>query len=193
MFLLLLLFLLIRMGAYRVLRGIESSTGLCSYFDDLSYGSPYFRIFDFILGMLIYNLYNAYRECAAFKSSFWEVLVIVTFVFYYILRDIVGLPSSMQVFFDAALPVLLILIFSFQQGVVSNYLSCNLWVKLGKMTMFIFFFHYIAVLYVKALMSSIEIVLTPLQIVFVSLFLIAIITYLIMLLWGLVAKYFSYK
>lgn len=193
MFLLLLFILLIRMGAYCVLRGIEAPTGLCSYFDDLSYGSPYFRIFDFILGMLIYNLYYTYRECAAFKSSLWEILVIVTFVFYYILRDIVGLPSSMQIFFDAALPVLLIFIFSFQRGVVSKCLSSNLWVKLGKMTMYIFFFHYIAVLYVKALVSSMQIVLLPSQIVLVSLFLIAIITYLIMLFWGLINKFFSYK
>lgn len=191
LFLLLLIALLVRLGAYWVLSDIENSSVFSSYFDDLSYGSPYFRIFDFILGMLLYNLYNNYRECAIFKSSTWEVFVMLLFVLYYIFRDVVGLSSSVQIFLDAALPVLMIFIFSFQKGVISRCLSSKYWQKLGAITMYIFFFHYVAVLYVKAFVGSISITFSPIITILISLVLILLITYMTMLLWNYVCRIVS--
>lgn len=189
--LLLISALVLRMAIFIIFHNIENTTGLGSYFDDLSYGSPYFRIFDFILGMLLFNYYSICRKYHIWNASILEIAVTVLFVSYYIFRDFIGISSVVQIALDAFLPVLWIFVFSFEKGCLSKFMSHQHMVKLGGLTMYIFLFHYVAVLYVKALLDYFPIISLPFFTVSLSLLLIVVFTCLIMITWEKINVFFK--
>jgi peptidoglycan/LPS O-acetylase OafA/YrhL len=117
------------------------------YYKNLFYVNPFFRIFDFIVGILLFELYLKIKNrervinynILEFSSL---VLLIVFFIFH---RE---LPLVVRYSVYYWLPMsFLILVFSFQKGVLSRLLSNSTLILLGEISFGFYMFHQLVLKY----------------------------------------------
>ncbi len=111
----------------------------------LVYGSPYRRVFYVLIGMslaMIYNrLKNANIELSVRNSNILEVIVCIVAIVYYLLKETLPLGLYHYII-DLLICAAVIIVFSFDKGNISVFLSTPLMQKLGNMAMYIFLIHY---------------------------------------------------
>lgn len=112
--------------------------------NDLAYGSPYIRIFDFALGILICDLFvSRYNKPIKNATSSEIILTIIFFAWYFGRNGIFAdLPSEFSYIVDVVISAFILYVFAFQSGFVSRLLQSKAMVKLGDLSMYIFLFHY---------------------------------------------------
>ena len=122
-------------------------------FTDLAYGSPYIRVFDFIIGMLICDLSICQRHISWWNKSVFSILEVIissAFVLWFFLRNAIcygekgpyGIYEETKNLVDICIVCVLIYIFSYEAGVVSKFMKKSFMVKLGGVAMYIFLAHY---------------------------------------------------
>lgn len=110
------------------------------------YINPLFRIFDFIIGLLIYELYTMLKK-HTYKikiSSFLEVIsILIFFVFCYFSQHI-DQKFKWSIFFWFPMS-LIILVFAFQKGKISNFLSNKSLLILGEISFAFYMVHQLVI------------------------------------------------
>lgn len=128
---------------------IEEAT----FFDMLVYASPYRRVFYVILGMLLCLLRVNFSVKPGSKNRLFNVLEIAAATIglaYFFGNDMVGMRDSLgdlAYALDVTIVGTLLLVFSFEGGLVSKILSSKPLQTLGKMSMYIFLIHYVLLIY----------------------------------------------
>lgn len=122
-----------------------------SIFDDLTYGSPYIRIFDFVSGILIADIYMMLRKSKLKKKGIrnLEYIVIFIAVIWFIFKNSIApvYDTTLYSFFPKrAIAFLLasaiVFVFAFEQGPISKKINKGIFLLLGKVTMYIYLMHY---------------------------------------------------
>lgn len=133
-FLVILLYLIV----YFLFSIIERNT----IFDDLKYGSPWIRIFQFILGILICDLFFITNNKK--NTSLKEIIIYMLFICWLLLRNniFIGKLLIFKQLIDISIVAYLIYIFSFENGILSKILNNKKLVFLGNNSMYIFLLHY---------------------------------------------------
>lgn len=113
----------------------------------LFYINPLFRIVDFILGIVIYDLYiNLKNQKTLVDFTILEFLSIAIFVLFFSLRDSVTDTSLYSIFYW--IPIMtIILIFAFQQGAISKILSHKYAIWLGEISFGFYMIHHLVMRY----------------------------------------------
>jgi peptidoglycan/LPS O-acetylase OafA/YrhL len=124
------------------------------YYKDLFYVNPFFRIFDFIIGILLFELYQILKvKKRLFNSSMLEFLSLSLLVGFFSIH--LYFPLVVRYSFYYWLPMsFLILVFAFQEGVVSRLLSHEKWLLLGEISFGFYMFHQLILKYFIILNKS---------------------------------------
>lgn len=134
-FILLMVFLII----FGVIDGV-------SFFNDLRYGSPYTRIWYFIIGMCLCEVVEKTKISSNYVVSTVFEIGIILFMIAWIICPHFGMINVHNYYLSEAINilvcVLLIVIFAHQAGAISKILSGRIFVVLGKCAMYIYLFHY---------------------------------------------------
>ncbi|WP_413998292.1 acyltransferase family protein [Flavobacterium sp. W1B] len=119
------------------------------HYKSLFYVNPLFRIFDFIIGILLYELYLKIKDKERLISyNILEPFSILLLVFFFIFHRELPLVMRYSVYYWLPMS-LLILIFSFQKGKLSNFLSSRVLIFLGEISFGFYMFHQLILKYFK--------------------------------------------
>ena len=88
----------------------------------LVYSTVYIRIFSFMAGILCFDIREDFREATYCVSNFELPLAIIT-IFWWLFAGISPLPMVFQELINIILASLLIIVFSFDKGIVSSHLN----------------------------------------------------------------------
>ncbi|CAM3029198.1 acyltransferase family protein [Flavobacterium frigoris] len=124
------------------------------YYKNLFYVNPFFRIFDFVVGILLFELYlkikNTEKVINYNVLEFSSILLLVVFFIFHS-----QLPLVVRYSIYYWLPMsFLILVFAFQKGVVSRLLSTNTLILLGEISFGFYMFHQLVLKYFLMLNKS---------------------------------------
>lgn len=133
-----------------VLLAFYKIDNISAFFNDLSYGSPYLRIFDFVMGILLCDIYLAKSRAwgnGACVSNAFEIFSVGIVLCWWLLRNSFVLNSTEFDFvlkgsFDVLIVAVTLFVFSADGGIVSRFLSTSTMQTLGKSAMFVYLFHY---------------------------------------------------
>lgn len=134
---------------YYIFEAIESRT----FFDSLSYTSPYLRIFYLISGILLCDMVKLSKRNLNAFNTFSETVIVLLNILWFVFRNSITIDIHIKYIVDFLLCVLLIYIFAFERGYISKALSNSFHVKAGNNTMYWFLIHYPIRLYVHAIFS----------------------------------------
>ena len=127
-----------------------------TYFDDLAYGTPYYRISNFVLGILVYDLFSYYSDKLQTVKMIakMEIPITLLLLLYYLLRNSIESNFYLLISLDFMLPALWIFVFAFRKDVISELLNNVKWSNSSYFSPHIFLFHYVAVLYAICLFGD---------------------------------------
>ena len=111
-------------------------------FDDLNYGSPFFRIWHFIAGILLCNIIVKSKNGGGGKIECF--CIIAVFLWYFFRNDdlLIDLNISIKVLVDLVMACAIVFVFAPQSGCVSKWMSTNKsFVLLGNVSMYIYLIH----------------------------------------------------
>src|SRR5574344_499956 len=131
--------------------GLHSLDVADLFFNDLSYGSPYLRITDFVIGILLCDLFfvkqdKKMNEKSLRKFTGIEIFSILTLLAWWVMRNAVSFNILFDVhlknFIDVIIAAETIYVFAWQKGYVSKILASPIMLTFGNSAMFIYLFHY---------------------------------------------------
>ena len=116
-----------------------------AYNCSLVYSSPYRRVFYVLTGMCIslifYRLHNKKNEISFTMASLFEICIVVITLLYHFLRN--TLPGGYYLYvIDIIICSVLVFIFAYDKGIVSQFMAHSYMQKLGNMVMYIYLIHY---------------------------------------------------
>lgn len=119
--------------------------------DMLVYGSPYIRLFYVLIGMNLALLCDKIQKSKSNKTvrniSLYEIVIALLALLYYFTRNyIVPKYFDYRNIIDIIIPSLIILIFSFDSGIVSRLLQSKVFQSLGEISMYLYIIHSILIL-----------------------------------------------
>ena len=118
------------------------------------YVNPFFRITDFMIGILLYNVYEKHWLRGLFKTRLLSTVmelaslgIMVLFMAYH--KDV---PEGYRYSCYYWIPMIVIIfVFSYQSGLVSTLLSNKVMVLLGEISYSFYLLHYLVIRYATAL------------------------------------------
>lgn len=112
------------------------------------YINPFFRIFDFFLGIVLYDLYAKYGDRNVFKknATMLEIGAIVLFFIFYVLRVHVSQDFRWSLYYWIPMASL-IFIFGLQGGRLSKLLSNQICIWLGEISFAFYMIHQLLLLF----------------------------------------------
>ncbi|WP_050612378.1 acyltransferase family protein [Ligilactobacillus agilis] len=118
-------------------------------FNDFAYGSPYIRVFQFFLGILLCDLFiwvkqSKYMKKISILCGKIELgLLAIFFIWYLEKNDIYyGRFGEIKDFLDMVFVALIIFVYAFECGIISHIFQDNKFVLLGSVSMYVFLIHY---------------------------------------------------
>lgn len=112
------------------------------------YKSPLIRIFPFLLGTVVNNIYCLLGNSRIKNGSFAELLGIVVFFLWWIIAYNTGFPTVVTECIDMLVSMFVILIFVFSdKGIVSRLLSKKRMLHLGNISLEFYLIHYLIIQY----------------------------------------------
>lgn len=158
-FLSVIIILLLNLIVFYILYSIQLTI---PFFNDLSYGTPFYRVFSFILGILLCDIYICSRNFFKKRKNILNILeflsIISVIVWYFVRMSIVKnniFCMTICYFIDLILPAFVLFSFSFEGGYLSNF-----FIKASNYsnnTMYIYLFHSVAISYIVPLVDLINI------------------------------------
>jgi peptidoglycan/LPS O-acetylase OafA/YrhL len=123
---------------FQVFLLIEKNT----FFDQLSYASPYFRVFFLVIGMIIAKLVGYLKEKPLKSMTVYEGLICVLCITWFFLRKTCNKIAIITKFVDVLLCVALIFIFALDNGRISAFMNKSKFADLSGYVMYIYLLHY---------------------------------------------------
>jgi len=117
------------------------------YYKNLFYVNPFFRVFDFIIGIMLFEIYlKIKKQQRTINYNLLEVCTILLLLFFFVFHVWVPLVMRYSIYYWIPMS-LIILIFSFQKGLVSKFLSNKLLILLGEISFGFYMFHQLVLKY----------------------------------------------
>ncbi|EIA07719.1 acyltransferase family protein [Flavobacterium frigoris] len=117
------------------------------YYKNLFYVNPFFRVFDFIIGLILFEIYlRIKKQQSTTNNDLLEVGSILLLLIFFIFHEWVPLVMRYSVYYWIPM-CLLILIFSFQNGIISRFLSNKSLMFLGEISFGFYMFHQLVLKY----------------------------------------------
>ena len=110
-----------------------------SVLNDLWYGHPFIRCWYLAIGMCIGYLYKVSKTQI---GSGQELLIVLIATAYFFGRNSIAVDNGVLRVFDILLCIIFLYLFACVSGKLSEVLSTKLMVNLGKISMYLFLFHY---------------------------------------------------
>jgi peptidoglycan/LPS O-acetylase OafA/YrhL len=111
------------------------------------YINPFFRIIDFFIGILIYNLYqNVINENIKLNYNFLEIGSIFLFLLFFAFHYFIIYYARYSFYYWIPISFL-VFSFSFQKGFISKILSQKIFVYLGEISFAFYLFHRLILIY----------------------------------------------
>ena len=110
-----------------------------SIFNDFWYGHPFIRCWYLAIGMCIGYLY---KESKTQMGSVQELLIATIAIAYFFGRNSIAVDDGVLRVFDILLCIIFLYVFSCGRGKLSDGFSTKQMVDLGKISMYLFLFHY---------------------------------------------------
>ncbi len=127
------------------------------WYSYLFYINPVLRCSEFILGIVLFRIFaeRTGSSTSHFIASILEIAAIILFGIFLYLHQRVDIVYRFSIFYW--LPIsLIIYIFSWQKGILSNFLSARLFVFLGEISFSFYLLHILAEYYIGILARRIE-------------------------------------
>lgn len=128
------------------------------YYHSIFYISPITRVFDFIIGIILFQLFknNVSSKYSTLKLSILETVSILLFiVFFYFHREV---PQVLRYSIYYWIPMMIIIfVFSIGGGLFSNILSKQWLIYLGKISFGFYLIHQLVIRYFSILIEKFEI------------------------------------
>lgn len=125
-----------------------------TYYKSLFYVNPFFRVFDFVIGLLLFELYSKIKnQQRLIHYNILEVSSVLLLVLFFVFHREFPLVLRYSVYYWLPMS-LLILIFSFQKGFISNFLSNRVLILLGEISFGFYMFHQLILKYFKNLNAT---------------------------------------
>lgn len=139
-----------------IIAGIPLLTLLIAenYYHQLFYISPFIRIVDFIIGILIFSLYKRFLEKKRnINFDLVEVIAIILLLIFFFFHS--WIPQVARYSFYYWIPMsFLIFSFSFQAGMISKFLSGEFLIYLGEISFGFYMFHLLVLRYFSVINSK---------------------------------------
>lgn len=117
------------------------------YYKALFYVNPFFRVFDFIIGIMLFEIYlEIKKQSRAINYDLLEISSIILLVVFFIFHTSVPLVMRYSIYYWIPMS-LIILVFSFQKGVISSFLSNKTLIFLGEISFGFYMFHQLVLKY----------------------------------------------
>lgn len=118
------------------------------------YFFPLFRVWDFLIGIMLFEIYSYCRNTVAFKfATGLELLSVFIFILFFSFHNFVPLVYRYSCYYWFPI-ALIVLIFSFSKGRVSRMLSNKYFVYLGEVSYGFYMFHVLVIYYFVQLNNS---------------------------------------
>lgn len=119
------------------------------------YINPFLRIFDFILGIILYDIWEKNKDNVFFqkKATVFEIMVVLLFLLFYTLSVHIPLGYRYSIYYWPIISLLLF-IFAFSKGFLSKVLSNNIFVVLGNSSFALYMIHLYGIKIIYALGSK---------------------------------------
>ncbi len=145
------------------------------------YVNPFFRITDFIIGILIFYIYDSKKVEAYIKYkntfTFIEIGSIILFFIFFTFHKYI--PFGYRLFGYYWIPMsLLILIFSYQSGYISKLLSGKMMIVLGEISFSFYLIHQLIIKFIYALNKKMHWTENGILLILVVFFISLILSYL---------------
>ena len=118
----------------------------------LVYATPYIRIFTFVTGIIVYDLFeiicknNSMCVFVEKNSNKLEVFLLILNIFWWINANDIPLPVVAQEIINIILSGVTIIVFSREKGIISNFLLHQRWLeKFGHISMEFYLIHYLVI------------------------------------------------
>jgi peptidoglycan/LPS O-acetylase OafA/YrhL len=152
------------------------------YYKNLFYVNPFFRVFDFIVGILLFELYVKIRNTSnVLNYNALEFSSIALLVVFFIFHSHLPLVVRYSIYYWLPMSFL-ILVFAFQKGVLSRLLSNRSLILLGEISFGFYMFHQLVLKYFIMFNKSILHIANEYLIILIILIISLIISY-ISLIW----------
>lgn len=112
------------------------------------YVSPFVRIIDFIIGIALFEVFWWLKnKPTAWNFSYLEWGSVLLFILFFSLHEFVPEGLRYSIFYWPAMCMIL-LVFAFQKGAISRFLSCRIMVFLGEISFSFYLIHWLAIRYI---------------------------------------------
>lgn len=121
----------------------------------LIYINPFFRLIDFILGIFLYDIFLRIKskQWIIKNATLIELSVIGIFLLFYLNHGTVYQPLRYSVYYWIPM-LLIILIFAFQKGILSKFLSQRIFYLLGEISFGFYLFHILIFKYFELIFGT---------------------------------------
>ncbi len=117
------------------------------YYKHFFYVNPFFRVFDFIIGLILFEIYlNIKNKQRTINYDVLEVTSILLLLLFFIFHTWVPLVMRYSIYYWIPMS-LIILVFSFQSGLISKFLSNKTLMYLGEISFGLYMFHQLVLKY----------------------------------------------
>ncbi len=128
----------------------------------LFYINPFIRSLDFMIGILGFLIYAKIKEKKIYLNFNWlEIASVFLFILFFIFHEKINPVYRYSVYYW--IPIfLIILVFSFQKGLLSNFLSKKWFIILGEISYAFYLFHQLvlrySIKYFKGLLNDLSLI-----------------------------------
>jgi len=144
------------------------------------YVNPLYRITDFAIGILLYNIYEAGFLKDTFKSrsksTIFEILSVVIFLLFFAFHNHITYGYRYSCYYWIPMSVI-IFVFSFQSGFISKLLSNKAMVFLGEISYGFYLIHYLVIKYATSFINKFDFVINDYILIFALLIIVLIASY----------------
>ena len=121
-----------------------------SYHRAIFYINPLFRLVDFVIGIILFNIFrqmSAKKYSAKWNFNIIEISVIILFLAFFSFHQYI--PQAAKYSFYYWIPMsLIVLVFAHQKGIISRLLSNKIFIHLGKLSFGFYLYHQIILKYI---------------------------------------------
>ncbi len=111
-----------------------------NYWEPIFNINPLIRISDFVLGILLYQIFQKSKEKSIITHSILEVFSLVLIILFYLYRHTIPIGYRYSIYYWIPMGFIL-LTFSFQKGIISKFISRKIFINLGEISFSFYLIH----------------------------------------------------
>ncbi len=125
------------------------------------YVNPFYRLSDFVIGILLFNVYEGEKLKSLFRTkrlaTMAEILAVMVFIAFFAFHSAIPVGYRYSCYYWIPM-IAIVFTFSFQAGYLSDFISKQLFVFLGEISYSFYLLHFLAIKYIIAINSKFSLV-----------------------------------